>query len=388
MDTSDLFSSCRKGDVGRVRYLLEQRDVDVNVWDKWDSTPLYYACLCGHEELVLYLLANGAHCEANTFQGERCFYGAASDTIRRALRDYKQVTASCRRRDYYDFLQRLLDQGIHSDVVFVVHGKSFQAHRCILGARSTYFANMLDTKWKGKSIVVLRHPLINPVAFGALLQYLYTGCLDISVEHISDCERLAKQCQLLDLLNDLEAKCKEVSEFVASKPGTYMKVLSIRPPPEDPRLREDLALLAHCALPPELQLSPEVAYDVLSMADMYLLPGLKRLCGRSLAQLLDEDSVVGVWRVAKLFRLARLEDQCTEYMAKVIEKLVEREDFEEAVREEAATVAARQEQDSIPLVDDIRFHITSRVQTYSNIEEMQQQLRVLEDLLVSIGLDC
>lgn len=70
-----------------------------------------------------------------------------------------------------------------------------------------------------------------------------------------------------------------------------------------------------------LQLPPEAAYDVLSVADMYLLPGLKRLCGRSLAQLLDEDSVVGVWRVAKLFRLARLEDQCTEYMAKVIEKV-------------------------------------------------------------------
>lgn len=176
MDTSDLFASCRKGDVGRVRYLLEQRDVEVNVRDKWDSTPLYYACLCGHEELVRYLLANGARCEANTFDGERCLYGALSDPIRRALRDYKQVTASCRRRDYYDdFLQRLLEQGIHSDVVFVVHGKPFRAHRCILGARSTYFANMLDTKWKGKSVVVLRHPLINPVAFGALLQYLYTG---------------------------------------------------------------------------------------------------------------------------------------------------------------------------------------------------------------------
>lgn len=57
---------------------------------------------------------------------------------------------------------RLLDQGIHSDVLFVVHGKPFRAHRCILGARSTYFANMLDTKWKGKSIVVLRHPLVHP----------------------------------------------------------------------------------------------------------------------------------------------------------------------------------------------------------------------------------
>nr|KAF6357800.1 ankyrin repeat and BTB domain containing 1 [Pipistrellus kuhlii] len=124
------------------------------------------------------------------------------------------------------------------------------------------------------------------------------------------------------------------------------------------------------------------------MADMYLLPGLKRLCGRSLAQLLDEDSVVGLWRVAKLFRLARLEDQCTEYMAKVIEKLVEQEDFAEAVREEAAAVRGRQEQDSIPLVDDIRFHITSVVQTYSNIKEMERRLHALEDLLVSIGLDC
>lgn len=44
------------------------------------------------------------------------------------------------------------------------------------------------------------------------------------MEHISDCERLAKQCQLLDLLNDLEAKCKEVSEFGTSRlwgPGIW-----------------------------------------------------------------------------------------------------------------------------------------------------------------------
>uniref|UniRef100_A0A4W2C827 BTB domain-containing protein n=2 Tax=Bos TaxID=9903 RepID=A0A4W2C827_BOBOX len=479
-------------------YLLEQRDVEVNVRDKWDSTPLYYACLCGHEELVLYLLAHGppsrvsrelenlavpelprevcpstpagARCEANTFDGERCLYGAQSDAIRRALRDYRQVTASFWRRDlYYSFLLRLLEQGLHSDVVFVVHGRAFRAHRGVLGARSTYFAHMLDTKWKGRSAVVLRHPLINPVAFGALLQYLYTGCLDVGVEHVSDCERLARQCQLWGLLGGLEAK-------QASKPGVCMKVLTIEPPQADLQLREDLALLADCALPPELrgdlgelpfpcdglsscpdvcfrvggydflchkaffcgrseyfrallddhfqeseqleasgglpavtlhsvspevfthvlyyvysdhtELPPELAYDVLSVADMYLLPGLKQLCGRSLAQLLDEDSVVGVWRVAKLFGLARLEDQCTKYMARVIEKLVQQEDFVEAVREEAAAVAGRQETDSIPLVDDIRFHMGSLVQTCHAMEQAAQRLRVLEELLVSIGLDC
>ncbi|XP_060016963.1 ankyrin repeat and BTB/POZ domain-containing protein 1 isoform X7 [Lagenorhynchus albirostris] len=472
MDTCDLFSSCRKGDVGRVRYLLEQRDVEVNVRDKWDSTPLYYACLCGHEELVLYLLANGARCEANTFDGERCLYGAQSEAIRRALRDYKQVTASYRRRDYYySCLLRLLEQGIHSDVVFLVHGKSFRAHRCILGARSTYFAHMLDTKWKGKSVVVLRHPLINPVAFGALLQYLYTelgwwaearprgsrgppqalslrpalhpypGCLDVGVEHVGDCERLARQCQLWGLLGDLEAQC-ECRPPAAGGPGPAGRLcpaprapapgqllqaqVLAHPEPSlpqaffcghsdyfrallDDHFRENeeleasgglLAITLHDVSPAvfthvlyyvysdHTELPPELAYDVLSVADMYLLPGLKQLCGRGLAQLLDEDSVVGVWRVAKLFGLARLEDQCTKYMAKVIEKLLEREDFVEAVKEEAAAVTARQETDSIPLVDDIRFHLGSTAQTCSAMEQAERQLRALEDLLASVGLDC
>lgn len=62
---------------------------------------------------------------------------------------------------------------------------------------------------------------------------------------------------------------------------------------------------------------------MLCVADMYLLPGLKRLCGRTLAQILEEDNVVSIWRIAKLFQLTRLEDQCTEYMAKIIEKVAE-----------------------------------------------------------------
>ena len=52
METQDLFQSCRRGDVEQVRYLAEHKELDVNVRDKWDSTPLYYACLCGHLELV------------------------------------------------------------------------------------------------------------------------------------------------------------------------------------------------------------------------------------------------------------------------------------------------------------------------------------------------
>ena len=58
------------------------------------------------------------------------------------------------------------------------------------------------------------------------------------------------------------------------------------------------------------------------------------------------------------------------------------------IQEDARSVVDRQEMDSIPLVDDIRYHITTNVQTYSAIEEANQKLQVLEQLLVSIGLEC
>ncbi|MPC26437.1 Ankyrin repeat and BTB/POZ domain-containing protein 1 [Portunus trituberculatus] len=107
MDSLELFRQCKKGNIEEVRYLVEQRDVDVNVRDIWDSTPLYYACLCGHLQLVEYLIGVGAHCEANTFDGERCLYGALTDSIRKILTQHNLVTTHTIRRDAYEeFLRR------------------------------------------------------------------------------------------------------------------------------------------------------------------------------------------------------------------------------------------------------------------------------------------
>lgn len=72
---------------------------------------------------------------------------------------------------------------------------------------------------------------------------------------------------------------------------------------------------------PHVQLMMENVFDVLCVADMYLLPGLKRLCGKTLAKTICEDNVLQMWKTAKLFRLSRLEDQCTEFMAKIIERV-------------------------------------------------------------------
>lgn len=62
-------------------------------------------------------------------------------------------------------------------------------------------------------------------------------------------------------------------------------------------------------------------FDVLCVADMYLLPGLKSLCGKTLAKTICEDNVLYMWKTAKLFRLSRLEDHCTEFMARIIERV-------------------------------------------------------------------
>ena len=52
------------------RYLCEEKDIDVNLRDKWDSTPLYYACLCGHQHIVEYLL----HRLVNSIWGFKEFF--------------------------------------------------------------------------------------------------------------------------------------------------------------------------------------------------------------------------------------------------------------------------------------------------------------------------
>lgn len=80
---------------------METKEIDLNVRDCWDSTPLYYACHCGHKATVEYLLANGARCESNTFDGERCLYGALTDEIKRLLQDSK-LLGSVKKRDEFD----------------------------------------------------------------------------------------------------------------------------------------------------------------------------------------------------------------------------------------------------------------------------------------------
>ena len=63
--TDDVFDTCRRGDLPKLCELVETFGHDINHLDRWDASPLYYACLCGHKDVVLYLLNHGARCASD-----------------------------------------------------------------------------------------------------------------------------------------------------------------------------------------------------------------------------------------------------------------------------------------------------------------------------------
>ena len=170
----DLHQAAKQGDLETVLRLLEAKDVDVNALDAFDSTPLFYAALCGSLEVAELLLANGARCDAGTFVGERCYYAALNDDIRRALKAYGDVDFSKQQRHAYGkFLLRLRQERRFHDVAFHDGDERIcSAPRVVLGARSPALRKRFLAKWRGAATVpapASRHP----DAFRAVGLYLF-----------------------------------------------------------------------------------------------------------------------------------------------------------------------------------------------------------------------
>ncbi|KAF8655396.1 hypothetical protein HU200_061137 [Digitaria exilis] len=70
--------------------------------------------------------------------------------------------------------EKLLESKQGSDVTFSVKGESFLAHRIVLAARSPVFMAELCGPWKEKEALCITVEDMEPNAFKALLQYIYT----------------------------------------------------------------------------------------------------------------------------------------------------------------------------------------------------------------------
>jgi ankyrin repeat/BTB/POZ domain-containing protein 1 len=205
-----LCEATRAGRLDKVRYLVEVEKVPLNRRDCWDSSPLYYSCLCGHKNLVTYLLENGARCEPNTFEAERCLYGALTDEIRSMLKTYNFTKAVDNLQPYAAFMYKLYyraDEYFH-DVTFRVYDRKeerlyeINAHRCVMATRSPYFRREFLRRWRSQSAINVNHRRFRVSCFKLVLMWMYLGRIEFGLLGSNGKNVGAEE------LNDLLIMCK------------------------------------------------------------------------------------------------------------------------------------------------------------------------------------
>jgi ankyrin repeat/BTB/POZ domain-containing protein 1 len=131
------------------------------------------ASLCGHFEVIRLLLENGALCERDTFQGERCLYNALNDRIRNLLLSYDYAKSTNPLQPLAAHITSLLTRATPktTDITITAYDQTFHLHKFLLAARSPYFAKKLAT---APSTTTWKLPSAIPgESLGVALQYLY-----------------------------------------------------------------------------------------------------------------------------------------------------------------------------------------------------------------------
>ncbi|KAF7724119.1 hypothetical protein EC973_001303 [Apophysomyces ossiformis] len=501
----ELCAATREGQLDKTEVLVKNFGAPVNYVDEWQCSPLYWACLCGHYDVVKFLLENGAQCDPDTFQGERCLYGALTSDIRNLLLSYKITKAVDDSQPFLRYLSNLHLTHPYHDLTFVmrlgdgIH--EFPAHRFVLAARSSFFRQRLRSCWKFKTNVHLQESLVDPISFAAVLRYLYTGQFaDLDRQVL---ENMVFVCRHLDL-PELQSRCEEelvdqaqnahrsrdaketakirgdfesflggllsiaayterkgdswvVTQHYLDSPGSingtfadiavqledvvfpchkaclirseYFKVMvsgvfsesdtetrTIRYGKEElnvpvielhgvpahvfPYMLEYL-YTDRCTIP------VEVAYDVMLTAEMLLIERLKVIAAITLTN--QTEPVIDIYeliRTAIALNVDRLEQWCIKYFADHFDEFVDEPDFHAIIRESAHSIAGRQETDSIPVVDDLRYFLSKKYgildedlnaagrvddeyqDTWTDLETMyNEKLEKLDRVLSSLGLE-
>ncbi|QIW94976.1 hypothetical protein AMS68_000494 [Peltaster fructicola] len=192
LDTSAEFRSlceaCRRGDLRAAQEHISE-GININSRDQYDYTPLILASLCGHFELVQMLLEQGAKCERDTFQGERCLYNALNDRIRNLLLSYDYSKSTDPLQPLAAHITSLLTRTTPQTADIVLHTTdvSFSLQKFMLSARSPYFHKKLRDKPDTRSWKL--SPQIPTDSFECCVRYLYFGEASIPAQDTDEQEK-------------------------------------------------------------------------------------------------------------------------------------------------------------------------------------------------------
>lgn len=65
----------------------------------------------------------------------------------------------------------------------------------------------------------------------------------------------------------------------------------------------------------------DTAYELLNVGELYLMPGLKKLCANYLIGVIDSENVVDLIKLSRTYNLPRIEVFCNEFIAKHLEEV-------------------------------------------------------------------
>ncbi|KAK3673177.1 hypothetical protein LTR78_007017 [Recurvomyces mirabilis] len=213
LDTSTEFrifcEACRRGDL-RVCQEQISKGININARDQFDYTPLILASLCGHYEVAQMLLEQGARCERDTFQGERCLYNALNDRIRNLLLSYDFSKSTDLLQPLAAHMTSLLTRETPMTADIAVHtgDTTLNLHKFILSARSPYFASKLaaapeTTTWKLANTIPSQ-------SFETCIRYLYLGDVGADLGEgdeeqaiLTGIDKLSKQLEVPQLFDNI-----------------------------------------------------------------------------------------------------------------------------------------------------------------------------------------
>jgi hypothetical protein len=381
--------------------LVATAAINPNQVDDYQSTPLYYACLCGHLDIVQYLLDNGANCNPATYEGARCVYGALTDTIRSLLISYDITKAVDVSQPYVAFFRRLCEERGESGDMDVHYGsRAIRVHRFVLVARTrlqlldrvdvgqvdsdealrmavaclyTGQMNSRAEEWS-ESLEILerlrfKHDvramadmMSQEVARQALLQ-LQEDYEDYVQHHVIEPPTSLHGC---DLIIHVQPRHYSINKCVLLQRCEYFSLMFQHPFSESTHSTLTLADLSHAVFEHVLQFiytdtchpPPHLLHDCLLASDRLLLDRMRSILVLAMTNAPEPvHDIYDMYRTAAFLHLERLEQYCCKYFAQHLLELVDTPEFIQLVRESASAIKKRQQVDSIILIDDIRYFI-------------------------------
>lgn len=164
--------------------------------------------------MIRLLLENGALCERDTFQGERCLYNALNDRIRNLLLSYDYQKSTNPLQPLAAHITSLLTRASPktADIAITAFDQTFNLHKFLLAARSPYFSKKLaaapaTASWKLPDKIPAE-------SLGLALQYLYfqevsirRALMGLSDEQeivvLNGLDKIGKQLEIERLFEDI-----------------------------------------------------------------------------------------------------------------------------------------------------------------------------------------